>query len=112
MARTHTRVSMSRVSTVERSFTACAIVARTEAERTSYCCAPARACSDANASSRTAAARSARHVRPGMLELRLQVSRGLRERHAGCGLLAAVLVFDHAFLEATLADHEAMRDAH
>src|SRR5688500_5642564 len=109
MARTHTRVSMSRMSTVERSFTAWARLARTDADSTSYCCAPAEA--SAAQSAIAAAAALARHVRPGMLEARLHEARGLGERHLGRRGIAAVLVLDHTFLQAAVADHDAVRDA-
>src|SRR6185369_10648694 len=104
MARTHARVSRSFMSTVERSFTAVASVARTLAESTSYCCAPASAGpaiarSEAPASRRRLVAR--RRLR--MREPRLDVLRGLADRDLRRGRVAAVLVLDHAFLQAALA---------
>ena len=112
IARTQARVSRSCMSTVARSFTACASVARTLADSTSYCCAPARprrerqrqrgredAClSGAAASLPTGEPRTATCAAP-------------PERHLRRGRVAPVLVLDHAFLEAALADHDAMRDA-
>src|SRR5688572_15260450 len=111
MARTHARVSRSFSSTGVRSFTALARAARTDAESTSYCCAPAWA---ASAAASAAAAISRRSMRNRLLreaQLRLRESRGFGERQARCSRVAPVLVFDDAFLEAALAHDEAMRDA-
>src|SRR6185295_15146452 len=94
MARTHARVSRSLVSTVARSLTACARVARTEAESTSYCCAPARAGRGAASSS------AARRLARGRTELGAQVRARLVDRHLRRRRVAAMLVLDHAFLQA------------
>src|SRR5689334_15738242 len=101
MARTHARVSRSFMSTVERSLTAVANVARTLAESTSYCCAPASAepaiaRSEAPASSLRLVAR--RRLR--MREPRLHVLRGLGDRDLRGRRVAPVLVLDHSFLQA------------
>src|SRR5687768_3503935 len=109
MARTQARVSRSFRSTGVRSFTACARVARTEADSTSYCCAPARA---PPAPSAPAIAK----MRLGSRALRIGQASGYVARHLGGGDLGglritAVLVLDHAFLEPAVADHHAMRDA-
>src|SRR5688572_26015994 len=109
MARTQARVSRSFRSTGVRSFTACAKVARTEADNTSYCCAPAKA---PPAQSAPAIARR----RLGSRALRIgqasgHVPRGLRGGDLGGLRVAAVLVLDHAFLEPAIPDHHAMRNA-
>src|SRR5690349_408403 len=107
MARTHTRVSRSLASTLPRSFTALASVARTLAESSSYCCAPARAASGSAAAS--AAARRLSVAATG--EARSHVGDGVVQRHLGRLGIAAVLVLDHALLQPALAHHDAVRDA-
>src|SRR4051812_2889086 len=108
MARTQTRVSMSRMSGGLPSFTACARVARTEAESASYCWAPAWTCSAASAAQ---AAKLACHVRARMLQALGDEGGRFLHGHLGRGRLAAVLVFDDAFLQPAVADHEAVRNA-
>src|SRR5688500_6265544 len=109
MARTQARVSRSLKSTGVRSLTAAERVARTEAERTSYCWAPASASPPPNAA-------AAANTRLGSRALPIGDPRGHVFRCVGRGDfrrlgIAAVLVLDHAFLEAPLADHDAMRNA-
>src|ERR1700680_2890022 len=100
------------MSTLARSFTALASEARTLAERTSYCCAPASAPGEkASAAAAKSAAASVAGRRLTMREARLHMPRGLGERHLGGGRVAPVLVLHHAFLQAALADHDAMRDS-
>src|SRR5678815_2789767 len=111
MTRTHARVSRSFSSTVERSFTALARDARTEAVRTSYCWAPAWA---ESAVTRARAANTRRSMRNGTLreaQLRLREGRGLAYRHAGRRRVATMLVFDDAFLEPALAHDDAVGNA-
>src|SRR4051812_8977773 len=102
---------MSRMSGGARSVTACARVARTAAERASYCCAPARASSPANANAAKTAKALARDVRACMLEARLEVGCRFLHRHLRRRGVAPMLVFEDAFLEPPITDHEAMRDA-
>src|SRR5262245_332435 len=94
------------MSTVERSFTARARVARTDAESTSYCCAPAWAASGAAASRRAAS------LARGPTELRLHTRGGFGQRNLRRRRVAPMLVLDHAFLEAPVAHHDAMGNAH
>src|SRR6476661_6817860 len=112
IARTHARVSRSFMSTVDRSFTAVASVPRTLADRTSYCWAPANA-AGAKAKSAAPARRRRLAARRGlrMREPRLHMLRGFADRDLRHGRIAAMLVLDHAFLQAALADHDAVRDA-
>src|SRR6201988_5459587 len=105
MARTHARVSRSFQSTTARSFTALASEARTLAESTSYCCAPAHA-------ERGRAKARARTRTRKLFQERSHVRRGLGQGDLGRLRVAAMLVLDHAFLQAALADHDAVRDAH
>src|SRR6187549_2168412 len=97
------RVSASLSSNGARSFTARASDARTEAERTSYFCAPAWA---APATAKAASATSHCSMRNGFLRdahPRPRERGGLVERHARRLGIAPVLVLDHAFLQAALA---------
>src|SRR5579859_7665545 len=110
MARTQARMSRSAQSTGVLSATALAIVARTLAESTSYCCAPARASAAAIAATAAAQALIARR-RFRIREPRLHVLRGFGERHPSRRAVAAMLVFDHAVLQAALAHDEAVGDA-
>src|SRR5438874_4361081 len=112
MARTQARVSRSLQSTVALSATAVAIVARTLADSTSYCCAPASA-PGACAANAAQAARKALVARRRLRihEARLHECRRLRDRHACGGDIAAMLVLDDAVLQSALADDDAMRDA-
>src|SRR5260221_14312914 len=105
MARTHARVSRSLRSPLPRSFTACASVARTLADSTSYFCAPPDAASGA---ARAPTAASVARLR----ETRSNMPRRVGERHLGGGRVAPMLVLDHALLQAALADHHAMRNSH
>src|SRR5688572_31496731 len=110
IARTQARVSRSLRSTGVRSFTAWASVARTDAERTSYCCAPATV-------SPPQSIATAEKARLRSLAPRIGERAGHELRRLGGGDLrrlrvAAMLVLESAFLEPALADHHAMRDAH
>src|SRR3954463_3925769 len=99
MARTHTRVSMSRMSGGLPSFTACASVARTAAESASYCCAPACACkARAAAQARrprpAATAKLSRHVGARMLQALREEARRFLDGHLGGRGFTTVLVLD------------------
>src|SRR5512140_2172781 len=111
IARTHARVSRSCVSPVVGSFTARASEARTEADSTSYCCAPAKAAAAAPMSAAASTQASMRRVALRMLEAGLHVRDRLGERHLRRGGIAPMLVLDHAFLEAAVAHDDAVRDA-
>src|SRR5258705_2142770 len=104
MPRTHARVSRSLRSTGVRSCRPCASLARTLADSTWYCCAPPRA---ARGDASAAVARRAARLR----EARLHMPRGVGDRDLGGRGVAPVLVFEEAFLQAALADHDAVRDA-
>src|SRR5579862_1089353 len=106
MARTQARVSRSFMSTLERSFTACASAVRTLAERTSYCCAPPHPSRGRARTRRKSALRAAPGSKP-RPDMAGRIGHGnLRRRR-----VAPVLVLDHAFLQAAIADHDAVRDA-
>src|SRR6266852_4935051 len=111
MARTHARVSRSFQSTVALSATAVAIVERTLADSTSYCCAPASAPGACVANAAHAAAQPLIALRLRIREARSQERGRLRDRHARGGAVAAMLVLDDAVLQAALADDDAMRNA-
>src|SRR6185295_7331581 len=80
IARTQARVSRSWKSTEVRSFTARASVARTDAESTSYCCAPAKA-PPPPAKAASAKARLAARTRLGIGEPPADVACGLAYGH-------------------------------
>src|SRR5258706_16313055 len=106
-------MSRSASSIGARSFTARVSDARTDAESTSYCCAPARA-SGMNAAA-PSATRSARRLGRSMslreTQLRLREFRGLGERHARGRGIAPMLVLGDPVFQAALADDETVRDA-
>src|SRR5260221_5746232 len=111
MARTHARVSRSLKSTLPRSWTALANEARTLAERTSYCCAPASAThGSANTSAAASERISARRL-AAFREPRADVARGFGYAHPCSPRVPPRLRLDHAFLEPPLADHATIAEA-
>src|SRR5260221_13540991 len=96
MARTHARVSRSLKSTLPRSWTALANEARTLAERTSYCCAPASAAHGSANTSAVASERISARRLAAFREARADVARGFGYGHLGCRRVAPGLAPPHA----------------